>query len=94
MALRQLAAFRRSENAADFYFEEFVVGPSFYLLLMTVVPRPGDCLVAAEPGAAVRRQVHRAGSSAQLHHDPLAARFVDLLQGLGFWGLAMIEVIA
>ena len=88
-----LATFRQNENVADFYFEEFVVGPTFYLLYY--LSRHGEVTawsqqnLIQQPGG---KSIVLA-KAAQIHDDPIAERFIDILQGLGFWGLAMIEII-
>ena len=91
--MEDLAFFRQSENTADYYFEEFVAGPSYYLLYY--LSRDGEVtawsqqnLVQQPDGKSiVLAQV------AQIHHDSVSAKFVEILQDLGFWGLVMIEVI-
>jgi predicted ATP-grasp superfamily ATP-dependent carboligase len=89
-----LAAFQRDQNSDDFYFEEYVAGPSYYLLYY--LSRRGEVTawsqqnLAQQPGG---KSIVLA-RSAQIHRQPIAARFADMLQRLGFWGLAMIEVIS
>jgi hypothetical protein len=88
-----LARFWASENSADFYFEEFVVGPSFYLLYY--LSRRGEVTVFSQqnllqqPGG---KSIVLA-QAAQAHREPIAGQLAAILQGLGFWGLAMVEVI-
>ena len=88
-----LAAFLRSEQTADFYFEEYLTGESYYLLHYLwqdgrvtsfsqqnlLQQAGGKSIVLARP--------------AQLHRQPVAESYVRVLRQLGFWGLAMIEVI-
>lgn len=89
----ELAAFRSSETMADFYFEEFVAGPSFYLLYY--LSRDGQATAWSQQNLAQQP----AGKSivlakaAQIHREAVSAQFIAILQGLGFWGLAMIEII-
>ena len=88
-----LAAFQRGENRDDFYFEEYVVGPSYYLLYY--LARRGEVTawsqqnLAQQPGG---KSIVLA-RSAQVHSQPIAVRFAAILRRLGFWGLAMVEVI-
>lgn len=88
-----LVAFRSSENAADFYFEEYVVGPSFYLLCY--LSRSGEVIVWSQQNLSQQPDGKSivVAQTAQVHSDPIAAQFVNLLASLGFWGLAMIEII-
>lgn len=92
-AADDLAAFHHNENADDFYFEEFVVGPSYYLLYY--LSRRGEVTawsqqnLAQQPGG---KSIVLA-KAAQVHSQPIAVRFVEILRRLGFWGLAMIEII-
>ncbi len=88
-----LAEFLCSEETADFYFEEYLVGESYYLLYYLwqdgrvtsfsqqnlLQQAGGKSIVLARP--------------AQLHRQPVAEFYVRVLRQLGFWGLAMIEVI-
>ncbi len=88
-----LAAFHSNETSDDFYFEEYVVGPSYYLLYYLsrrgAVTAWSQQNLAQQPGG---KSIVLA-RSAQIHSQPIAARFVEILHGLGFWGLAMIEII-
>lgn len=88
-----LDAFLISEQTADFYFEEYLSGESYYLLYYLgqdgrvtrfsqqnlLQQAGGKSIVLARP--------------AQLHRQPVADQYVGILRRLGFWGLAMIEVI-
>ena len=88
-----LETFLSSEEVTDFYFEEYLSGESYYLLYYVwqdgrvtsfsqqnlLQQAGGKSIVLARP--------------AQLHNQPVSEQYVGILRQLGFWGLAMIEVI-
>ncbi len=88
-----LSTFLDNEQVTDFYFEEFLSGESYYLLYYLwkdgrvtsfsqqnlLQQAGGKSIVLARP--------------AQLHSQPDSDQYVAILRQLGFWGLAMIEVI-
>lgn len=87
-----VARFRAANWAADFFFQEWVSGRSFYLLLH--VPQSG--LVTAYSQENLAQQA--GGKSvvfaraAKLHEMPVATQWTQALQAGGFFGLVMIEL--
>jgi hypothetical protein len=85
-------SFLADHDATAYYFQEFVAGRSFYLLLY--LARDGSAVafsqenLAQQPGgksiiAAVAADFHRSAES---------SRYVGMLKSVGFHGLVMIEV--
>jgi hypothetical protein len=85
-------SFLAAHDAVSYYFQEFITGRSFYLLLYLA----GDGRVVAfsqenliqQPGgksiiAAVASDFHRSAES---------SRYAEMLKSVGFQGLVMIEV--
>jgi hypothetical protein len=83
-----LARFQRAEDSADYYFEEFVVGPSFYLLYY--LSRQGAVTawsqqnLLQQPGG---KSIVLA-KSARVHQDPIRRgdEFVFIELNPRFWG--------
>lgn len=84
--------FLKTENKGDFYFEEFIQGESYYLLLhlgknKTVASysqknilqqAEGKSIILAEPS--------------EIHTCNNAVKIIEMLQKMSFYGLIMIEV--
>jgi predicted ATP-grasp superfamily ATP-dependent carboligase len=87
-----LARFRRHEDPADYYYQQFVTGRSLYLL--AYCPRNGAPVLFSQENLIQQKD----GGSIILarvddfHHQPQAAAYVELLASTGFHGLVMIEV--
>ena len=87
-----LDRFLWKENKNDFYFEEFVCGASYYLLLQIssdasvksfsqkniLQQADGKSIILAEPS--------------DIHAHPGSQKIIKMLQAVGFTGLIMIEV--
>jgi len=82
-------------DPADYYYEEYVEGPSHYLLYY--VPRTQGSPVFSFSQRNILQQPQ--GKSMlfsvadDLHRAPIGAQVAGVLQQLGFHGLAMVEVI-
>ncbi len=88
-----LREFQARERDSDFYYQEYIQGESHYLLLYLardgwdvrfsqqnlIQQAGGKSIVLAKPS--------------YIHNHVIANRFVDLLRDIGFYGLAMIEVM-
>jgi predicted ATP-grasp superfamily ATP-dependent carboligase len=86
------AAFCASCDPGEFFFQEYIEGPSYYLFYY--FPREGTVsrysqrnLVQQGGGKSIVAAV-----SATLHQDPVANAYEVLLQRLNFQGLVMVEV--
>ena len=79
----------------DYYFEELIDGPSYYLLYF--LPKHASEPVFAWSQRNLAQQLHGKSMvcavSDTLHQWPIGHRMADLLRDLGFHGLAMVEVI-
>jgi predicted ATP-grasp superfamily ATP-dependent carboligase len=88
----ELACFLEKENVEDFYFEEFITGDSYYVLLNIsgngstasfsqkniLQQADGKSIILAEPS--------------NIHTNPRSLKLICMLQSIGFRGLIMIEV--
>ena len=90
----QVVSFRESEQADEYFFQEFVRGESLYLLFY--LPRDGTPAfkwsqrnLLQQPGGKSMLMAE----PADFHNSRSAARMLDALRRTGFWGLGMIEVI-
>jgi hypothetical protein len=89
-AQRQQLALRN--DLSQFYFQEYVTGRSFYLLLYlgvtgNVIRFSQENLIQQPQGRSII-----AAMAADLHHSAEADRYIELLRSVGFFGLIMIEV--
>jgi hypothetical protein len=87
-----LERFKQQENPADFFFQEWVDGRSFYLLFHLSV-RGGTTVfsqenLAQQPGGKSILWAR----AANLHETPEAKRWADTLRAVGFHGLVMVEL--
>lgn len=89
----KLAQFHASENLADFYFEEYIIGPSFYLLFY--LARDGNVYKFSQKNIAQQANGKSMVmvQSDQLHETAVADQFVAILQAIGFYGLVMIDLM-
>ncbi|MGH8040542.1 MAG: hypothetical protein ACREPN_00680 [Rudaea sp.] len=90
----QVAAFRASNDIGEYFFQEYVRGENLYLLFF--LARDGKCdliwsqrNILQQPNGKSMLLAERA----DFHRSTTAARMVEGLRAVGFWGLGMIEVI-
>ncbi|NVK00864.1 MAG: hypothetical protein HWE12_04905 [Oceanospirillaceae bacterium] len=89
---KQKKNFMENEDSNSYYYQEFVSGGSYYLLFYitknrkvhkfsqeNLIQQPGGKSIVAAVGC-------------NLHHSKAAAKFQEMLTGLGFHGFIMIEV--
>lgn len=85
-------AFLRDETPADYFLQEYVDGQSLYWLAH--LARDGTVTASAQEnllqqpggGSIVLARAH------DFHREPAAASYAELLRGVGFHGLVMVEV--
>lgn len=86
------ANFLERESADGFFFQEFVQGPSLYLLAhigrsgQVVASAQQNLMQQADGGSIVLARAH------DFHLEPEAQTYLDMLLDAGFHGLVMIEV--
>lgn len=82
-------------DLGDYYFEELVDGASYYLLYY--IPADPTTRVFAWSQRNLLQQPNGKSMvlalSDTIHTEPISARVVSMLRGVGFHGLAMVEVI-
>jgi hypothetical protein len=84
--------FLETENAEDFYLQEFVAGKSIYLLYFLslkgrTVMYSQENLVQQAKGKSIIF-----AKSSDVHQEPIASKYAEMLLGEGFEGLIMIEL--
>lgn len=87
-----LASFRQHEAAGDYYFQQYIRGKSIYLL--ACIPTNGKPVLFAQENLM---QQANGGSvilarTDNFHRQQSAAQYLELLAGMRFYGLIMIEV--
>lgn len=75
-----------------YYFQEFINGPSFYLLFY--ISADGDHAKFSQKNFVQQSNGGSmlAAASAQLHHQPICDKYIELFENLGFQGLVMVEL--
>jgi hypothetical protein len=89
-----LEEFLASESRADFFFQRWVEGPSFYLLFY--VPRDGSTPVSMSQENLVQQPGGKSmlfAVGASIHETAVAGTCLTALRDVGFHGLCMIEFI-
>lgn len=88
-----LEQFYKLENPSDFYFEEFIFGEPYYILLY--ISRAGKTHFFSQ-----HNLIQQAGGksivlaeTSKIHEEEIADKCIEILKGIGFFGLAMIEII-
>jgi carbamoylphosphate synthase large subunit len=90
--ISDVASFLEKENKSNYYFEEYIIGESYYLLLHISKDKSvksfsqknilqqadGKSIILAEP--------------ADIHTKPSSLKIIEMLQAVSFYGLIMIEV--
>ena len=84
--------FTKNENESDYYFEEFVEGESFYLLMYfssngEIVKYSQKNILQQDSGKSIIFAV-----PSDIHLNQRFEIFEEMLKNLGFYGLIMIEV--
>lgn len=85
-------SFKNQENLEDYYFEEYVDGESYYLLLylsksgMDVRLSQKNILQQGNGKSILAAEI------STLHESEFADKLINLLKRVGFFGIAMIEV--
>lgn len=90
----QVASFKASENAEEYFFQEFIRGESLYLLFY--LPRDGTPEFKWSQRNLLQQPDGKSmlmAEPADFHNSRSAALMLDVLRKIGFWGLGMIEVI-
>lgn len=89
----KLAQFHANENLTDFYFEEYITGPSFYLLFY--LARDGKVHKFSQKNIAQQANGKSMvmAQSDDLHETAVADQFATMLQAIGFHGLVMIDLM-
>lgn len=87
-----LASFQQHEAGGDYYFQQYIEGNSIYLL--ACVPRNGKPVLFAQENLM---QQANGGSvilarTDDFHRQQGAVQYLELLAGMRFYGLIMIEV--
>lgn len=85
-------AFIESERPEDYFYQEFVEGENHYLLAN--IQKDGSCMLFSQENLIQQshgKSVILARTS-QYHNSVNAQKYINLLKGIGFWGLIMIEV--
>jgi hypothetical protein len=88
-----LDAFLASQNADDYFAQEFIGGESHYLLMY--ISRDAQVFLSAQRNLAQQpggKSIVLA-ETCTFARDEVAGKTVSLLQGLGFHGFAMVEFI-
>ncbi|TFV97195.1 hypothetical protein E4S40_00635 [Algoriphagus kandeliae] len=80
------------DNLSDYYFQEYIDGPSYYLLFH--FSRGGEVsiysqenLIQQDDGASMIL-----AKSSTIHGQEIAKMFIQAFQKIGFYGLVMVEV--
>lgn len=89
----KLAQFHVNEEVTDFYFEEYITGPSFYLLFY--LARDGGVYKFSQQNIAQQANGKSIvmAQSADLHETAVGDQFVTILQTIGFHGLVMVDLM-
>lgn len=87
-----MEVFAAKENLAEYYFQEYVHGDSFYLLFN--ISRNGEDVCYSQKNLI---QQSGGGSvicaeSSTLHLEPIANQYLSLFKKIGFFGLVMVEL--
>jgi len=87
-----LNEFTESWDEGDFFYQEFVSGRSYYILLY--LPKKGNAIRYSQENIA---QQSNGGSivcaiSSDIHKESIADQYIEMLKAVGFFGLVMIEV--
>jgi predicted ATP-grasp superfamily ATP-dependent carboligase len=90
--LRSELDLHQSPSGAEFVFQEFINGPSYYLLFYfsrdgRVTSSSQKNLIQQPGGGSIV-----AATSSQLHQTEVAARYTKLFQKLGYRGFVMVEL--
>lgn len=91
-SIDSLNKFKERENIEDFYFQEFISGESFYLLLF--LSKEGSCYRLSQKNVIQQFNGRSiiAAQSAMLHREKICDDYVSMLKSVGFHGLVMIEL--
>jgi predicted ATP-grasp superfamily ATP-dependent carboligase len=84
--------FLSTEDKSAFYYQEFVEGSCFYLLYY--IARDGRVVAFSQQNLLQQADGKSmiVARSANLHLEPIAVKYADMLQQVGFNGLIMIEL--
>lgn len=85
----------RLGDGRDYYFEDYIAGPSYYLLFYFPTDPSAEVFAWSQRNILQQAQGKSmvCAVSDTLHSSPTGARVRGLLRGIGFSGLAMVEVI-
>jgi hypothetical protein len=83
------------ENEDDYYYEEFIDGLSYYLLFYFPVNTGYPVHIFSQRNILQQAQGKSMlmAISTELHRNAIADQLTSMLRGIGFHGLAMIELI-
>jgi hypothetical protein len=90
----QLAAFQDLPDNDQYFFQEYVVGESLYLLMY--LPRNGGRVLTWSQRNLLQQPGGKSmllAEPADFHSSTTASRLVEVLRDAGFHGLGMIEMI-
>ena len=89
---REHQLFIENECPEDYFYQEFVEGENHYLL--AYIQKDGSCTLFSQENLIQQsrgKSVILARAS-EYHHSENAQKYINMLKGIGFWGLIMIEV--
>lgn len=89
---KDLRYFQQTENTSDFYYEEYITGGSYYLLYYLSEHGKTHKFSQRNLLQQANGKSMLIAESADIHHEPIADRFVSMLREIGFYGLAMVEL--
>lgn len=87
-----LENFEDISRTGDFYFQEFIAGPSYYLLLF--LSKDGQCCRLSQRNFVQQyngRSIIAARKST-LHSEKICDSYIEMLKSVRFYGLIMIEL--
>jgi predicted ATP-grasp superfamily ATP-dependent carboligase len=87
-----LEKIEKLENLSDYYFQDYIQGPSYYLLYYfsktgEVFSYSQENLIQQDEGASMIL-----ARSSNIHKKSISDQFVKLFKEIGFYGLVMVEV--